>query len=114
MAPIPDWNLKMVRSREARRLLPKVQGGSDAVAWSNIRVAHLDTGYTEHPAFGDWAGGAAWLRVTDGLNLREPGRGRRATPSTTRATPATARAPAASCVVRPCRLRAATVLRVRS
>ncbi len=74
MAPTPDWNLKMVRSREARRLLPKVPGsGTDAVAWGNVRVAHLDTGYTEHPAFGDWAGGAAWLRVADGLNLREPG-----------------------------------------
>jgi subtilisin family serine protease len=36
-------------------------------------VGHLDTGYTEHPVFGDWASGGEWLNVAQGLNLREPG-----------------------------------------
>lgn len=69
----PDWNLRLVRSREALALLPRQPGGT-GVAWGNLRVAHLDTGYTEHPAFGDWATGAVWLRPADGLNRREPGR----------------------------------------
>ena len=43
-----DWNLTMVRSREARLLLPQ---GPLGVDWSDIRVAHLDTGYDpEHKA----------------------------------------------------------------
>lgn len=72
MAILPDWNLQLVRSREARALLPK-RPGSQQVAWGNLRVAHLDTGYTEHPAFGDWAASASWLMPAEGLNRREPG-----------------------------------------
>ena len=73
MAATPkDWNLQLVRSREARVLLPTLPG-SHQVAWGNIRVAHLDTGYTEHPAFGDWAAGGQWLQPAEGLNRREPG-----------------------------------------
>jgi hypothetical protein len=68
----PDWNLQLVRSREARALLPKLPG-TQLVSWGNLRVAHLDTGYTEHPAFGDFATGASWLRPAEGLNRREPG-----------------------------------------
>jgi subtilisin family serine protease len=73
MARTPkDWNLQLVRSREARALLP-THPGSPHVAWGNIRVAHLDTGYTEHPAFGDWTAGTQWLQPAEGLNRREPG-----------------------------------------
>ena len=63
----------MVQAPEARRRLPK-QSGSDHVDWGNIRVAHLDTGYSEHPCFGDWTEGTTWLRPAEGLNVREPGR----------------------------------------
>ena len=73
MAPRPDWNLRMVRSREARELLPKLPGAPEQVDWRDLRVGHLDTGFTEHPVFGDWATGAVWLRTADGLNLREGG-----------------------------------------
>lgn len=66
MAPEPDWNLRMVRSREAMRRLPKKNKG---VNWKDIRVAQLDTGYTEHPAFGYRAGEKPWLLVREGLNL---------------------------------------------
>lgn len=72
MAVERDWNLRLVRSREARALLPR-QPGTELVAWGNLRVAHLDTGYTEHPTFGDWSAGAVWLRPAEGLNRREPG-----------------------------------------
>jgi subtilisin family serine protease len=67
-----SWNLAMVRTREARQRLPKLPG-SEQIDWGNLRVAHLDTGYTEHPCFGDWPNGATWLRPAEGLNVREPG-----------------------------------------
>jgi Subtilase family len=73
MAPRPDWNLRMVRSREARELLPKLPGTPEQVDWRDLRVGHLDTGFTEHAVFGDWATGSVWLRTADGLNLREGG-----------------------------------------
>ena len=73
MAPRPDWNLRMVRSRRARKLLPKQPGTPARVDWGDLRVGHLDTGFTEHPVFGDWTTGEIWLRTGDGLNLREGG-----------------------------------------
>jgi subtilisin family serine protease len=73
MAPRPDWNLRMVRSREAHALLPKLPGTPEQVDWRDLRVGHLDTGFTEHPVFGDWATGEVWIRTADGLNLREGG-----------------------------------------
>jgi hypothetical protein len=63
----------MVRSREARALLPKLAGTPEQVDWRDVRVGHLDTGFTEHPVFGDWATGDVWIRTADGLNLREGG-----------------------------------------
>jgi Subtilase family len=63
----------MVRSREARELLPKLPGAPEQVDWRDLRVAHLDTGFTEHPVFGDWATEDVWLLTADGLNLREGG-----------------------------------------
>jgi len=73
MAPRPDWNLRMVRSREARALLPTLPGLPERVDWRGLRVGHLDTGFTEHPVFGDWATEDVWIRTADGLNLREGG-----------------------------------------
>jgi subtilisin family serine protease len=73
MAARPDWNLRMVRSREARQLLPQLPGAPERVDWRALRVGHLDTGFTEHPVFGNWATGEVWLRRADGLNLREGG-----------------------------------------
>ncbi len=72
MPPRPDWNLKMVRAREARRHLPKLGGSVELIDWGDVQVGHLDTGYTEHEVFGDWTNGAVWLGVDAGLNLREP------------------------------------------
>lgn len=66
-----DWNLVAVRARQAWAMLEKNAEGS--IDWGDIKLGHLDTGYTEHPYFGDWAGGRSWLRVDEGLNLLEPG-----------------------------------------
>lgn len=71
MAATSDWNLKMVLAREALGLLPKTAHGT--VDWGDIKVGHLDTGYTEHPIFGDWPGGGRWLRPESGRNLLESG-----------------------------------------
>ena len=72
MAISADWNIRMVNAREARELLPKGTDGQ-SIDWGKVRVAHLDTGYTRHPIFGDWDHGGAWLDVADGLNSREGG-----------------------------------------
>ena len=70
MARRIDWNLRMVKARQAMNLLPRDPVGD--VNWGSVRVGHLDTGYTEHPVFGDWPNGSTWLRTADGINLREP------------------------------------------
>ena len=71
--PMPaNWNLQPARSREARTLLPTMPE-TPQVAWGNLRVAPLDSGHTEHPAIGDFATGAAWLRPGEGINRRKPG-----------------------------------------
>lgn len=68
-----DWNLRMVKARKGIKLLPRVPGNLSQVDWGSLRVGHLDTGYTEHPVFGDWSSGSTWLRPDHGLNLREEG-----------------------------------------
>lgn len=47
------WNHSHIGAGTALKQLPLEADGR--VKWNpKIRVAHLDTGYTEHPAFGDW------------------------------------------------------------
>jgi subtilisin family serine protease len=43
------------------------------VDWADIRVAHLDTGFTRHPAFGFRPGETSWLLPAHGLNLLATG-----------------------------------------
>ena len=52
--PPDHWNLDMVRARQA---WAQFNGGWEKIPWGNIRIGHLDTGYTEHPAFGPWTNG---------------------------------------------------------
>ena len=47
-----QWNLPWVRARQAWQRLPKNPDGT--IDWGDVRVAHLDTGYTRHEAFGAW------------------------------------------------------------
>ena len=52
MAAQDRWNHRSVKAQQAWDKLPKKANGD--VNWGNIRVAHLDTGYTRHAAFGAW------------------------------------------------------------
>lgn len=63
-----DWNYALARLDAALNDI-----GGAAVDWGAVKLAHLDTGYTEHPAFGDWAAGNVPLRVAEGINYLEPG-----------------------------------------
>lgn len=72
MAIRDDWNLRMVRARQALALLPRGPDG-EAVDWGDLRVAHLDTGYTRHPVFGDWDRGDRWMRPAEGIDLIDGG-----------------------------------------
>jgi hypothetical protein len=54
-----DWHLDMVRAPAAWARL----GGPDQIAWGPTLVAQLDTGYTQHPAFGFVAGETSWMDV---------------------------------------------------
>ena len=48
------WNHSLVFANQAQTQLPR--GPNGGVEWGDrVRVAHLDTGYTRHPAFGPWS-----------------------------------------------------------
>ena len=47
------WNLTWTRAEQAWQRLPKKPDGT--IDWGDVRAAHLDTGYTEHGAFGPWS-----------------------------------------------------------
>lgn len=58
-----DWNLQHINQPQALDQLPKKSNGS--IDWGPVRVAHLDTGYTEHPAFAFDANGKSAIVLTD-------------------------------------------------
>ena len=47
-----QWNLSWVNAEQAWQRLPTQADGT--IDWGGFRVAHLDTGYTEHEVFGPW------------------------------------------------------------
>ena len=50
LAGLPsDWHLDNTRTRTAWQM---IVGAPDAIDWLDVRVGHVDTGYTRHPAFG--------------------------------------------------------------
>ena len=51
MASLP-WNIPYVKADLAWPMLPQKTGGG--IDWGPVCVAHLDTGYTKHEAFGPW------------------------------------------------------------
>ncbi|MBL8361900.1 MAG: S8/S53 family peptidase [Rubrivivax sp.] len=50
-----DWHLERTGVARAWALM----NGPDQIAWGTVRVGHIDTGYTLHPAFG--FPGAPWI-----------------------------------------------------
>jgi hypothetical protein len=55
------WHLDEVNVRAAWQ---QHWGGPDQIAWHNVKVGQIDTGYTPHPAFG--FGGQPWLDTAAG------------------------------------------------
>jgi hypothetical protein len=51
------WHLQAVNANAAWATL----GGPDAIDWNGIRIGQLDTGYTQHKAFGHGNAGGTWL-----------------------------------------------------
>jgi Subtilase family len=73
MALQDRWNHQSVKATQALGKLPKKANGD--VNWGNTRVAHLDTGYTRHDAFGAWsAGGVNAIIETPGRDFFQPAR----------------------------------------
>ncbi len=70
-----QWNLKMVKAREAYEMLRLARPDPDGeVDWGEVEVAHIDTGYTRHSVFGPWQGDRSGVLLPeDGLNLIESG-----------------------------------------
>lgn len=66
--PRKDWNLTMVRARQAQKLMPKKSNG--VIDWGDVDVAQIDTGYLPHPVFG-FGIGRTHLRVREGHNYQE-------------------------------------------
>ncbi len=70
---MPDWNLVHIKQPDSLAQLPKRANGK--VDWGNVKVAHLDTGYTENPAFGRWRNGRnAIVRAELGRDFLQPRR----------------------------------------
>lgn len=61
-----DWHLDLVRVPAAWDLL----GGPDHIDWGDIRVGHIDTGYTRHPVFG--FPGQTWIDVARARTIMPP------------------------------------------
>jgi subtilisin family serine protease len=66
-----QWNLERVRAPQAWRMFP---GGLRSRPWREVRIGHIDTGYTRHDVFGPWDGHRSpSLRPHLGINFREGG-----------------------------------------
>ncbi|MEX2202149.1 MAG: S8/S53 family peptidase [Dongiaceae bacterium] len=65
-----DWNVRYSRLDRALAMMPRRVDGH--VAWGNLRVAHLDTGYRRHPALGfpaSASGESPWVKHTLGRDF---------------------------------------------
>ena len=70
-----SWHHKFSRVDKAWAKLPKDSAGK--IDWADVTAAHLDTGYSEHPAFGPWANGKSPIIVTDkGKSFIAPANGK--------------------------------------
>lgn len=47
-----DWNVRLTRAREAIKSAENKIGGS--IDWGDIKIGHIDTGYTKAKVFGNW------------------------------------------------------------
>lgn len=58
-----DWYIDAINLRTAWAAV----GGPDNIAWGNVKVGHIDTGYTYHVALGHTGAGPAgsWIRAAE-------------------------------------------------
>ncbi len=49
-----NWHIGAIGADEAWRML--ADPGTGEIDYKDVRIAHVDTGYTEHPVFGPWNG----------------------------------------------------------
>ena len=67
-----DWNLTMVKAREAYSLLKRNSESSNKVDWRDVTVGHIDTGVTTNPVFRWNSRGESDFMLTQyGANFRE-------------------------------------------
>jgi hypothetical protein len=64
----PGWHLDEVNVRAAWQ---QHWGGPDQIAWHNVKVGQIDTGYTPHPVFG--FGNQPWLDAAAARTFFAPG-----------------------------------------
>jgi hypothetical protein len=61
-----DWHLAIAKVPEAWKTL----NGPDQIVWGSVRVGHIDTGYTAHPALGFQA--SPWIDVDQARTFFPP------------------------------------------
>ncbi|WP_299617214.1 S8/S53 family peptidase [Pelagibius sp.] len=49
-----NWHIKEIRADEAWQIM--VDPATGDIDYKDVRIAHIDTGYTEHAVFGPWNG----------------------------------------------------------
>ncbi len=64
MSEQDKWNLELVRALEGHQLLA---GAAGLIDWGSLRIAHIDTGVTQHPVFSHGS-----LLLDQGRNFKEP------------------------------------------
>lgn len=65
-----DWHLDNTATHLAWNAVP---GAPDAIDWQDVRIGHIDTGYTRHPAFGFDL--APWVDTANAETLFQPSGG---------------------------------------
>lgn len=68
--PGDGWFLVKINAPRAWELFP---GGLEEQAWRTIKVGHIDTGLTAHPAFGGGPGVSEHVFWHEGVNYKESG-----------------------------------------
>ncbi|MDJ0685728.1 MAG: S8/S53 family peptidase [Alphaproteobacteria bacterium] len=49
-----NWHIRAINADEAWKIMMDPETGE--IDYKDVRIAHIDTGYTEHPVFGPWNG----------------------------------------------------------
>jgi subtilisin family serine protease len=66
-----DWHIdeRGVNAAKAWRMFVTEKGATDRLPWADVRIAHIDTGYTEHAALGWNQGSSSFVFPDQGKDL---------------------------------------------